>query len=184
MNKRYFAAGIMLISAFTLWFLSIIRADEVGYYQLSDVALISVGLLLCIAAFPVSGDLKKESDDEEDDTNDKYYLTLEVSEQCLDGSYSSQPHTYQKIYPTIEEAVNGITNLMWECIEIECIESGRIFAEWYIEENVEDGIYIDHDESEIEIKVERTDKPSGYFADNGSPIPMSVDLARSTFTVL
>lgn len=163
MNKRYVAAGIMLISAFTLWFLSIIRADEVGYYQLSDVALISVGLLLCIAAFPVSGDLKDECDDKEGGANDKYYLTLEVTEQCLDGSYSSQPHTYKKSYSTAEEAVNGITDLLWECVEIECIESGTIF---------------------IEIKVEHTDKPSEYFVDNGSPIPMSIDLAKSTFTIL
>lgn len=74
MNKRYVAAGIMLISAFTLWFLSVIGADEVGYYQLSDVALISVGLLLCIAAFPVSGDLKDEGDGKEGGANDKYYL--------------------------------------------------------------------------------------------------------------
>lgn len=184
MNKRYVAAGIMLISAFTLWFLSIIRADEVGYYQLSDVALISVGLLLCIAAFPVSGDLKDECDDKEGGANDKYYLTLEVTEQCLDGSYSSQPHTYKKSYSTAEEAVNGIADLLWECVEIECIESGKIFAEWYIEENTEGGVYFDHDESEIEIKVEHTDKPSEYFVDNGSPIPMSVDLAKSTFTIL
>lgn len=70
MNKRYMAACIMLTLAFALWFIATARADEVGYYQLSDLALILVGLLLGAGAFPVSGDLNKENDESEDFEDD------------------------------------------------------------------------------------------------------------------
>ncbi|MEZ3438651.1 MAG: hypothetical protein K1W18_07205 [Oscillospiraceae bacterium] len=182
MNRRYLAAGIMLTLAFTLWFLATVRADAIGYYQLSDWALIFAGLLLCIGAFPVSGDLNEDDDEREDiGMEDKYYVTLDVTEQGLDGNYASQPHTYKKSYVSADEARAGINDLLWKCIEIEGIASGRILVECSIEKN---GEYFDSDESELEIAVELTDKPSRYFADNRSPIPMSVDRAKSSCFVI
>lgn len=182
MNKKYLTAGIMLTSAFFLWFIASVDADNVGYYQLSDWVLILIGLLLGIGAFPASGDLDEEYYESEDnDMDDIYDVILDVTEQSLNGSYSSQPHTYRKCYSSTEEAKKGVNDLLWECIEIECIESGRILAEFSIEKN---GEYLDHDESELEIKVERTNEPSKYFVENGNPIPMSVDRAKSTCFVV
>lgn len=182
MNKRYIAAGTMLAAAFTLWLVATARADEIGSYQLSEWALIVAGLLLAIGAFPVSGDLNDEYEESgEIEMKDEYCVTLDVTEQGLDGSYVGQPHTYKKCCASAEEAQRSFDDLLWECIEIEDIGNGRIFAEWSVEKN---GEYFDHDEFELEIVVEHTDKPSRYFVDNGNPIPMSVDRARSNLILI
>ncbi len=175
MNKRYLVAGTMLTLAFSLWFVVTARADELGYYQMSDCVLAAVGFLLCVGAFPVSGDLNEDCESEENEM-DEYCVTLDVTEQGLDGNYVSQPHTYKKSYASADEARAGISDLLWECIEIEGIASGRVFVECSVEKN---GEYFDHDESELEIIVKLTDKPSGFFIGNGNPIPMSVDRERS-----
>lgn len=70
MNKRYVAAGIMLVSAFTLWFLVTVRADNVGKYQLSDLAMIVAGVVLGVGAIPVSGDFSKKDSESEDNEDD------------------------------------------------------------------------------------------------------------------
>ncbi len=177
MNKRHIVAGIMFLLAFVLWFLATVRADEVGYYQLSDFVIISIGLLLGVGALPVSGDLKSENDESEEIyINDEYTVTLDVTEQSLDGSYTSQPHTYMKSYPSDEAAKDGIKDLFWECIEIECISSGNVYVEISIEKN---GEYYDHDETEFKVQVVHTDEPSRYFLRTGSPVPMSVNRAQS-----
>lgn len=181
MNKRYLAVGIMLALAFTLWFIATARADATGYYQLSDWALILIGLLFGIGAFPVSGDLENEIDESEDMMSDRYDVTLEVTEQGLGGSYTSQPHTYRKCYSSVEAAKSGFEELLWECIEVEGITSGRVLVECSIEKN---GIYFDNDESELEICVEYTDKPSHYFVNTGRSTPRSVNRAKSTYSIV
>ncbi len=175
MDKRHFVAGIMLISAFAIWFLAAVRADDIGYYQPSDLALSLVGVLFGIGSIAVSGDLSDGCMNEE---TDEYEVTLDVIEPDLNGSYSGQPHTYRKRFTSAEAAKEGLEELLWECVEIEGIGSGRIWIEYHVEKN---GFYYDCDEGELEIYVEHTNEPSKLFADNGFPIPPSVDREKSYF---
>lgn len=69
-EKRQIAAMILLALAFGLWLGAVGNAEFSGGYSVSDFIRIGVGFVFAIAAFPVSGDFKrddKESEDFEDD---------------------------------------------------------------------------------------------------------------------
>ena len=89
----------------------------------------------------------------------KYKTEVALYEMDVNGNFVETPYEYSKEYKTLDDAIDGIRDLVWQAIEIERIPSGRLYICSTISE---DGEWRATDECTIDAEIVRTNTPSKY----------------------